>query len=63
MKIKFVKAIKGTGNKVHNLEKVINGNSSGEINSSKIFRKFLEIDKNFDEENDLLFLKNNEKLT
>ena len=32
-----------------------------EINTSKIFRKFLEIDQNFDEENDLLLMKNNEK--
>ena len=32
-----------------------------EINTSKVFRKFLEIEQNFDEENDLLFLKTNEK--
>ena len=32
-----------------------------EINSSKTFRKFLELEQNFDEENDLLFLKTNEK--
>ena len=42
MKIKFVKAIKGTGNKVHNLEKVINGNSSREINSSNEFPKYAD---------------------
>lgn len=42
MKIKFVKAIKGTGNKVHNLEKIINGNSSGEINSSNEFPKYAD---------------------
>ena len=49
-------------NKMQQLEKFIKEISEiEEINSSKIFRKFLEIDKNFDEENDLLFLKNNEK--
>lgn len=42
MKIKFVKAIKGTGNKVHNLEKIINGNSSREINSSNEFPKYAD---------------------
>ena len=49
-------------NKIQQLEKFINEISHiEEINSSKIFRKFLELDQNFDEENDLLFLKNNEK--
>ena len=32
-----------------------------EINSSKTFRKFLELEQNFDEENDLMFLRTNEK--
>ena len=32
-----------------------------EINSSKTFRKFLELEQNFDEENELLFLKTDEK--
>ena len=49
-------------NKIQQLEKFINEISLiEEINSSKIFRKFLELDQNFDEENDLLLLKNNEK--
>ena len=49
-------------NKIQQLEKFINEISLiEEINSSKIFRKFLELDQNFDEENDLLFLKSNEK--
>ena len=46
-------------NKIQQLEKFINEISQiEEINSSKIFRKFLELDQNFDEENDILFLKN-----
>ena len=49
-------------NKIQQLEKFINEISQIEdINSSKIFRKFLELDQNFDEENDLLLLRNNEK--
>ena len=49
-------------NKIQQLEKFINEISLiEEINSSKIFRKFLELDQNFDEENDFLLLKNNEK--
>ena len=49
-------------NKIQQLEKFIKEISEiEEINSSKIFRKFLELEQNFDEENDLLFLKNNEK--
>ena len=49
-------------NKIQQLEKFIKEIAEiEEINSSKIFRKFLELDQNFDEENDLLFLKNNEK--
>ena len=49
-------------NKIQQLEKFINEISLiEEINSSKIFRKFLELDQNFNEENDFLLLKNNEK--
>ncbi len=49
-------------NKIQQLEKFIKEIAEiEEINSSKIFRKFLELDQNFDEENDLLFIKNNEK--
>ena len=49
-------------NKIQQLEKFIKEISEiEEINTSKIFRKFLEIDQNFDEENDLLFMKNSEK--
>ena len=49
-------------NKIQQLEKFLKEIAEiEEINSSKIFRKFLELDQNFDEENDILFLRSNEK--
>ena len=49
-------------NKMQQLEKFLKEIAEiEEINTSKIFRKFLEIEQNFDEENDLLFLKTNDK--
>ena len=49
-------------NKMQQLEKFVKEIAEiEEINTSKVFRKFLEIEQNFDEENDLLFLKTNEK--
>ena len=49
-------------NKIVQLEKFLKEIAEiEEINSSKAFRKFLELEQNFDEENDLLFLRTNEK--
>ena len=49
-------------NKIVQLEKFIKEIAEiEEINSSKTFRKFLEFEQNFDEENELLFLRTNEK--
>ena len=49
-------------NKMQQLEKFVKEIAEiEEINTSKVFRKFLEIEQNFDEENDLLFVKTNEK--
>ena len=49
-------------NKIQQLEKFLKEISEiEEINSSKTFRKFLELEQNFDEENDLMFLRTNEK--
>ena len=49
-------------NKIQQLEKFIKDLAEIEaVNSSKIFRKFLEFDQNFDEENDLLLLNLNQQ--
>ena len=49
-------------NKIVQLEKFLKEIAEiEEINSSKTFRKFLELEQNFDEENEMLFLRNNEK--
>ena len=49
-------------NKIAQLEKFLKEIAEiEEINSSKTFRKFLELEQNFDEENELLFLKTDEK--
>ena len=59
----FVNFGSNFNDKMQQLEKFIKEISEiEEINSSKIFRKFLELDQNFDEENDLLIMKKNEKL-
>ena len=49
-------------NKIMHMEKFLKEIAEiEEINSSKTFRKFLELEQNFDEENDLMFLRTNEK--
>ena len=49
-------------NKIVQLEKFLKEIAEiEEINSSKTFRKFLELEQNFDEENEMLFLRTNEK--
>ena len=49
-------------NKIIHMEKFLKEIAEiEEINSSKTFRKFLELEQNFDEENDLMFLRTNEK--
>ena len=49
-------------NKIIHMEKFLKEIAEiEEINSSKTFRKFLEFEQNFDEENDLMFLRTNEK--
>ena len=58
----FVNFGSNFNDKMQQLEKFIREISEiEEINSSKIFRKFLELDQNFDEENDFLIMKKNEK--
>ena len=49
-------------NKIVQLEKFLKEIAEiEEINSSKTFRKFLELEQNFDEENEILFLRTNDK--
>ena len=49
-------------NKIIHMEKFLKEIAEiEEINSSKTFRKFLELEQNFDEENELMFLRTNEK--